>query len=74
MRKTKRIILLIAVIGIVLITAGYGYYIKGRKTFYNCTQAKLKGYYNIPKESKLYRKSLDRDNDGVACEVSEDQL
>ncbi|ACZ07752.1 Excalibur calcium-binding domain [Sebaldella termitidis] len=74
MRKMKRIILLIAVIGLILITAGYGYYIKEKETFYNCTQAKLKGYYNIPKESKLYRKSLDRDNNGVACEVSEDQL
>ena len=74
MRKTRKIILLMAVIGLVLITAGYGYYMKGKETFYNCTQAKLKGYYNIPKESKLYRKSLDKDNVGVACEVSEDQL
>ena len=74
MRKTKRIILLMAVIGLVLITAGCGYYIKEKKTFYNCTQAKLKGYYNIPRGSKLYRKSLDRDNNGIACEVSEEQL
>lgn len=74
MRKTRKIILLMAVIGLVFITAGYGYYIKGRKTFHNCTQAKLKGYYNIPRGSRLYRKSLDRNNNGIACEVSEDQL
>ena len=74
MRKTKRIILLMAVIGLVLITAGYGYYIKEKETFYNCAQAKLKGYCNIPRGSKLYRKLLDRNNNGIACEVSEEQL
>lgn len=74
MRKTRKIILLMVVIGLVFIATGYGYYIQEKKTFYNCTQAKLKGYYNIPKYSKLYRKLLDRDNDGVACEVSEDKI
>ena len=69
MRKTRKIILLMAVIGFIIIAVAYGYCIREKETFYNCTQAKLKGYYNIPKESKLYRKSLDRDNDGVACEV-----
>ena len=74
MRKTKKIILLMAVIVLVIIAAIYGYYIKNNEVFYNCTQAKIKGYYNIKKESKLYRKSLDKNNNGIACEVSEEQL
>ncbi|USB32291.1 excalibur calcium-binding domain-containing protein [Paenibacillus sp. YPG26] len=36
--------------------------------FKNCTAAKKAGYYNIKRGAPGYRKALDRDNDGIACE------
>ena len=39
------------------------------RIFYNCKEARQRGYSDIAKDSKLYRKSLDRDGDGVACET-----
>ncbi|WP_433946915.1 excalibur calcium-binding domain-containing protein [Paenibacillus sp. SN-8-1] len=36
--------------------------------FKNCTAAKKAGYYNIKRGEPGYRKALDRDNDGIACE------
>ncbi|GIP21157.1 MULTISPECIES: excalibur calcium-binding domain-containing protein [Paenibacillus] len=36
--------------------------------FKNCTAAKKAGYYNIKRGDPGYRKALDRDNDGIACE------
>ena len=65
----KKIIKFIIIALLAVTVLGYVYYSYEKTVFYNCTEAKLKGYYNIPKESKLYRKSLDRDNDGVSCEV-----
>lgn len=39
------------------------------QVFYSCTQAEAAGYHDIKISSPLYRKSLDRDNDQVACEL-----
>ena len=65
----KKIIKFIIIALLVVTVLGYVYYSYEKTVFYNCTEAKLKGYYNIPKDSRLYRKSLDQDNDGVSCEV-----
>ena len=65
----KKIIKFIIITLLVVTVLGYVYYSYEKTVFYNCTEAKIKGYYNIPKESKLYREALDRDNDGVSCEV-----
>ena len=65
----KKIIKFIIITLLVVTVLGYVYYSYEKTVFYNCTEAKLKGYYNIPKDSRLYRKSLDRDNDGVSREV-----
>ncbi|BBZ12043.1 excalibur calcium-binding domain-containing protein [Mycobacterium branderi] len=34
----------------------------------NCTEAHKDGRYDIPRGDQAYRPSLDRDNDGIACE------
>lgn len=39
----------------------------GRK-FDNCTEAFKAGVFNIKRSDAAYQKSLDRDNDGIACE------
>ena len=44
------------------------------RIFYNCKEARQRGYLNITKDSKLYRKSLDRDGDGVACETKKEEI
>lgn len=36
--------------------------------FRNCTAAKNAGYSNIQRGQPGYRRALDRDNDGIACE------
>lgn len=36
--------------------------------FENCTEAISSGYYNMDMSHEGYRSSLDRDNDGIACE------
>lgn len=38
--------------------------------FKNCDQARAAGAHDIPKGSPLYRKGLDDDGDGVACETA----
>ena len=38
------------------------------QTFSNCDQARAAGYTNIPAGSPGYSASLDRDNDGIACD------
>jgi hypothetical protein len=40
--------------------------------FKNCNEAKAAGRSNIPKGDRDYRPSLDKDNDGIACEVGKD--
>jgi hypothetical protein len=35
----------------------------------NCTDAHEHGAYNIPRDDPAYQRKLDRDGDGVACEV-----
>ena len=65
----KKIIKFIIIALLAVTVLGYVYYSYEKTVFYNCTEAKLKGYYNIPKDRRLYRKSLDQDNDGVSCEV-----
>ena len=37
--------------------------------FKSCKEAKAKGYSNIKKGEEGYRKELDRDGDGIACET-----
>lgn len=39
------------------------------QTYYSCAQAHAAGVSNIPKTSSAYRLSLDRDKDGIACEL-----
>jgi hypothetical protein len=42
---------------------------KNNDVYYqNCTDAKSQGVYNIRKGDPGYRKDLDRDGDGIACE------
>ena len=36
----------------------------------NCTEARKDGRHDIPRDDAAYRPSLDRDNDGIACEGS----
>ena len=69
----KIIFIIISFITICIILIGFQIRIE-RKIFYNCTESRKKGYYNIPKDSPYYRKSLDKNNNGIACEVQEGQL
>lgn len=38
----------------------------------NCTQLAARGIHDIPVGSTYYRRALDRDNDGIACETNGD--
>lgn len=42
--------------------------VKAGPTFDSCTEAHAAGFYNIKKGSVLYKSSLDRDHDSLACE------
>lgn len=35
----------------------------------SCTEAKSEGLFNIPRSSPYYRPSLDRNSNGLACEL-----
>jgi Excalibur calcium-binding domain len=39
--------------------------------FGNCAQALRFGYHDIPRTDPRYRPALDRDRDGIACEITE---
>lgn len=42
----------------------------GRSDFLNnCTEAKVRHLTNIPRSSVYYREQLDRDHNGIACQV-----
>lgn len=40
-------------------------------SFDNCTEAYRAGYADIPRSSSKYGQHLDRDNDGVGCELKD---
>lgn len=63
---------LLFILGFILLSVGGVWFIhkadaKSQPT--SCTEAKTEGLYNIPSTSPYYRRSLDRDNDKVACEL-----
>jgi hypothetical protein len=39
--------------------------------FNNCSEARAAGQTNIPQTQSSYRRALDRDGDGIACETNE---
>ena len=43
------------------------------QTFDNCTEARVAGRTNIPASDPAYKKSMDRDRDGFACDNDDDQ-
>ncbi len=44
----------------------------GQSAFFNnCTEARAAGQSNIPETQSTYRRQLDRDGDGIACEDNE---
>lgn len=61
----------LVIVSFLTVTFLLTWYVKSHATpvFYSCTQAKAAGYHDIKKTSSLYRVDLDRDHDGVACEL-----
>lgn len=52
----------------ILLTGAAGFANSKNLYFKNCKEARSKGYSSIKKGEPGYRKALDRDNDGIACE------
>lgn len=61
--------LVIVSIIIVLFLTFWYFKVHAAQVFYSCTQAKAAGYHDIKRGSPLYRLDLDRDKDGIACEL-----
>lgn len=53
---------------LILSPESFDFVTKGKAYYENCTDAKYHGAAPIYENSPGYRKSLDRDGDGVACE------
>ena len=62
MKKAIRIILILNIIALMFV-------IIDKFNYSNCKEAFKKGHTNIKRGSIFYKKFLDRDNDGVACEI-----
>lgn len=67
MNKWKlSLVIIIAAIAVILL---FNRVVQGRPYYLDsCSEAKARHITNIPKNSPYYRKALDRDNNGLACE------
>lgn len=67
--KTRRVLIILAVI-LLLIFLFWSIKKGDAKSPPNsCTEAKAEGLYNIPSTSPYYQKRLDRNDNGIACEL-----
>jgi hypothetical protein len=62
MKKRVRIILIISIAALILA-------VMNKFNYSNCKEAFRRGHINMKKSNIFYRKSLDRDKDGIACEI-----
>ena len=68
MKKVKSLVVLSA--AATLFTLGFEQKAEARVYFHSCKEAWAAGYGNIAVGEEGYSKHLDRDHDGVACEIS----
>lgn len=64
--KKGFIVFMILIIVLAVLLYAHG---GAKEIYHNCTQAKAAGKGNIKIGDPLYDRSLDRDNDGLACEL-----